>query len=97
MNLKGRQKFRLERVGKGIANHRRIQILATLSVYPDQSLTELVRKLKVEPPTASEHLQKMVNAGLVHKYKQGNRVLHALSPLGLAAVEFLETALGELS
>lgn len=84
--LKPRQ---IERIAKGFANHRRIEMMELLSKESDLSLQDISLKLKVNYKTASEHLRRLVNAGLVYKRNRGFNVLHKLSPLGVSILKFL--------
>ena len=86
--LKPRQ---LERIVKGFANHRRIQILQLLSDSPELSVTEISEKLKINFKTASEHIRRLAIAGLVLKRNQGANVRHKLSPTGNSILKFLRT------
>ena len=82
---------RLERVVKGFANHRRIQIIELLSDSPELSVTEISEKLKINFKTASEHIRRLAIAGLVLKRNQGVNVRHKLSPTGNSILKFLRT------
>ncbi|OGY27743.1 MAG: hypothetical protein A2Z42_02775 [Candidatus Woykebacteria bacterium RBG_19FT_COMBO_43_10] len=86
--LKPRQ---LERVVKGFANHRRIQILELIADSPELSVIEISEKLKINFKTASEHLRRLAIAGLVLKRNQGAAVRHKLSPTGSSILKFLRT------
>ena len=86
--LKPRQ---LERIVKGFANHRRIQILQLLSDSPELSVTEISEKLKINFKTASEHIRRLAITGLVLKRNQGANVRHKLSPTGNSILKFLRT------
>ena len=80
---------KLQRIVKGFANHRRIQIMELLSVYPEISVSEIATRLKVNFKTISEHARRLALSGLVHKRYKGSSVLHALSPLGNNILKFL--------
>ncbi|OGI69501.1 hypothetical protein A3A09_00130 [Candidatus Nomurabacteria bacterium RIFCSPLOWO2_01_FULL_42_20] len=79
----------IERIIKGAANHRRIQILDALEREPELSLMEIADKFKINIKTASEHVRRMAIAGLVLKRNEGNLVRHALSPRGKSILKFL--------
>ncbi len=81
----------LERIIKGFANHRRIEVLALLERQPELSLVEITDALGVNFRTASEHLRRLAHAGLVMKRNEGNFVRHALSPDGVTILKFLRT------
>ena len=79
----------LERIVKGFANHRRIEMLVLLARTPELSLAEVTEALRINFKTASEHLRRLVQAGLVMKRNEGNFVRHALTPLGKTILKFL--------
>jgi DNA-binding transcriptional ArsR family regulator len=79
----------LERVVKGFANHRRIEILTLLDKTPELSVFEIAERLKINFKTASEHIQRLAIAGLVLKRNEGNNVRHALSSTGKTILKFL--------
>jgi DNA-binding transcriptional ArsR family regulator len=70
----GARTKRIERVVKGFANHRRIEILQLLSSYPDLCVGQISERLQIELKTASEHLRRLALAGLVQKRYQGREV-----------------------
>ena len=86
--LKPRQ---LERIVKGIANHRRIQILELLFESPELSVIEISDKLRINFKTASEPIRRLAIAGLVLKRNQGTAVRHKLSASGNDILKFLRT------
>ncbi len=83
------QERKLERIVKGFANHRRIQMMVLLSDEPELSLADVARKLKINMKTASEHLRRLAIPGLVYKRYRNANVLHTLSPLGGSILKFL--------
>jgi DNA-binding transcriptional ArsR family regulator len=70
----GARTKRIERIVKGFANHRRIEILQLLSSYPDLCVGQISERLQIELKTASEHLRRLALAGLVQKRYQGREV-----------------------
>jgi predicted transcriptional regulator len=80
---------KLERIVKGFANHRRIQIMSLISRKPDLSVAGISDELKVNFKTISEHLRRLAIAGLVLKRNRGNEVEHALSRSGKSILKFL--------
>lgn len=78
----------LERIAKGSANHRRIQILDLLEKNPELSLSEISTSIKSNIKNVSEHVRKLTIAGLVIKRNQGNNIRHKLSPRGLRILQF---------
>lgn len=81
----------LERVFKGIANHRRIDILDLIDKNDNISLMEIADQLKCNFKTISEHTKKLVAAGLVNKEYKGRTVTHFLSPYGEKMLKILKT------
>jgi DNA-binding transcriptional ArsR family regulator len=75
----GARSMRLERVVKGFANHRRIEILILLRETPELSVCEIAERCGIEFKTASEHIRRMAIAGLVLKRSKGREVRHALT------------------
>lgn len=67
----GARTKRLERIVKGFANHRRIELLAS---QPDLCVGDVSEKLEIEFKTASEHVRRLVFSGLVVKRYKGRRV-----------------------
>ena len=84
--LKGREK-----VAKGFANHRRIEIMELLSRRGEMTLWQIQKVLGVGMTTASEHTRRLVAGGQVWKRYEGKRVLHTLTPLGKKCLKFLRT------
>ena len=79
----------LERIVKGVANHRRIQILELLGKKPELSVFEIADKIKINFKTASEHIRRLAIAGLVIKRSAGHNVRHKLTDRGLNILKFL--------
>jgi len=69
----------LERIVKGFANHRRIQMMSLLEKQPELSLEEVSERLNIGLKTACVHLGKMAVAGLVLKRYEGRSVRHKLT------------------
>lgn len=81
----------LERIGKGIASHRRIQILDLLEREPELSVSEISEKVKSELKNISEHVRKLTIAGLIIKRNQGKNVRHKLTQRGSIILTFFRT------
>ena len=69
----------LERMVKGFANHRRIEILELLKREPELSVAEISETLNVNFKTASEHIRRLAIAGLVMKRSDGANVRHKVT------------------
>lgn len=81
---------KLERHFKGVANHRRIQILLLISRHPGIILDEIIEELNGNQKTFSEHTRRLVIAGLVEKAYEGRMVRHNLTPYGRIFVDFIK-------
>ena len=83
--------YQLERVVKGFANHRRIEILEILRNKPELSLVNLSEILNINFRTASDHIKKLAVAGLVLKRSDGLNVRHKITSKGMSVLKFLKT------
>ncbi|MDP3958201.1 MAG: winged helix-turn-helix domain-containing protein [bacterium] len=81
----------LERHFKGIANHRRIEILSLVGREEGLALEDIAEKLACNIKTVSEHTRRLVQAGLLDKKHQGRQVAHALSPYGKRMLKLITT------
>ncbi|BCX15641.1 MAG: hypothetical protein KatS3mg097_533 [Candidatus Parcubacteria bacterium] len=81
----------LERYFKGVANHRRIEILYLIAEQEGITLDGIAGILNCNFKTASEHTRRLVQAGLVKKEYQGRWVVHFLTPYGKRFLEFIKT------
>jgi len=81
----------LERLVKGFANHRRLEILFLVEKEPELSLAEIADKLKINFKTCSEHIRRLAIAGLVMKRNAGSSVRHATTREGKLILKFLRT------
>jgi DNA-binding transcriptional ArsR family regulator len=79
----------LERVVRGFASHRRIQILQLLSERPELDLMQIARACGIQFRNASEHVRRLAYAGLVIKRSKGRQVLHKVAPRGRQVLTFL--------
>ena len=81
----------LERHFKGIANHRRIQILMLVNKAEGITLENIAEHLDANLKTISEHTRRLVAAGLLDKKYRGRQVTHKLSPYGKRITKLMET------
>lgn len=88
MRIKYRE---LERIVRGYANHRRIQILEHLHAHSELSVVEISGQLKVHFKTVAAHVQRLAIAGLVMKRNDGSAVRHKLTARGESILKFLRT------
>lgn len=82
---------KLERHFKGVANHRRIEILLLVAEHPDITLDDVADTVKGNMKTIAEHTRRLMLAGLVEKTYAGRSVQHRLTPYGRAFVGFIKT------
>ena len=80
---------KFERVLKGAANHRRLEILFLLEKHPGLSVDEISQDKEVAFVTTASHLQKLHHSGLVTKEYIGRTVVHTLTPYGKNIITFL--------
>jgi DNA-binding transcriptional ArsR family regulator len=87
--MKTKTAKQLERHFKGMANHRRIEILRLIAEREGISLENIADGLDCNFKTISEHTRKLVQAGLVDKKYLGRTVAHTLSPYGKIFCKFI--------
>jgi len=71
---------KVERVVKGFANHRRLEILELLKQKPELAVDEIAEELHIGYMNTSDHIRKLAIAGLVTKRNEGPNVRHKLTP-----------------
>jgi DNA-binding transcriptional ArsR family regulator len=71
---------RLERIVKGFANHRRLEILDLLKKSPELSVENIAERLDTSYENASDHIRKLAIAGLVLKRSDRRLVRHKVTP-----------------
>ncbi|MFA5997937.1 MAG: winged helix-turn-helix domain-containing protein [Candidatus Paceibacterota bacterium] len=79
---------RMERIVKGFANHRRLEILDLLKREPELSVDDISERLGIGYENASDHVRKLAIAGLVLKRNDGNAVRHKLTPRAESVLVF---------
>jgi DNA-binding transcriptional ArsR family regulator len=80
---------KLARVARGLSNRHRISILILLSKTSGLSVGSLSDVLGISFRAASEHSQRLEEAGLVVKRRRGQQIEHRLTLAGRRAVRFL--------
>lgn len=75
---------------KGVANHRRIQILILIAEQDGITLDGIVMSLDCNLKTIAEHTRRLSEAHLVEKRHQGRHVVHFLSPSGRILYQFIK-------
>ena len=81
----------IERIVKGCANYKRIQILDLVEKQPEISLHDISETLQIGLKTTSEHVRRLAVAGLVLKRSDGRWVRHTLTGRGVSVLAFLRT------
>ena len=81
----------MERHIKGVANHRRIDILLLIERREGITVEEIAEELKCNFKTISEHIRRLAQAGLVNKKYRGRAVTHTLTPYGKSFSKFITT------
>lgn len=79
---------KIEKIVKGFANHRRIQVLELLSETPGLSVDQISQNLSVDFYTISDHIRKLADSELVEKKYKGRFVLHSLTARGKHILSF---------
>ena len=80
---------KLERIIKGFANHRRLQILELLEKEPELSVQEISKQLKSEMKNISAHITKLAIAGLLMKRSDSKSIRHKLTKRGIIILKFV--------
>ena len=91
MRNKKKTPKQLERYFKGVANHRRIEILRLISKAEGITVDGTCQSLNANFKTISEHIRRLVHAGLVNKKYRGRQVEHFLSPYGKKFLKFMDS------
>ena len=81
----------LERMVRGFANHRRIQILEILKKNPEMSVDEIATFLDINYKTVADHVRRLAIVGLVIKRSQDVSVRHRLTGRAESILKFLRT------
>ncbi|GAA4716108.1 winged helix-turn-helix domain-containing protein [Phytohabitans rumicis] len=71
---------------KALIGATRAAVLQAISTNPGTT-EELARRVGISAASASEHAGVLRRSGLVFSYRDGNRMRHQLTPLGLALLE----------
>jgi DNA-binding MarR family transcriptional regulator len=79
----------LERHLKGVANHRRIEILFLVADNQGITVDDISERLNCNMKTISGHIWRLSQAGLINKSYRGHAVTHELSPYGKTLHKFL--------
>ncbi len=82
------QHKKIEKVVKGFANHRRIQILELLEKTPNLSVDDISKNLNVSFFTISDHARKLYDTGLIEKKHKGRFVINTITKTGKDILSF---------
>jgi DNA-binding transcriptional ArsR family regulator len=63
------------RMTASLGNHRRIEIIRLLRKQPLQCVDQIAEACKIDKSTASEHLRRLHEGGMIAKKYKGRRVL----------------------
>ena len=80
----------MERHFKGVANHRRIEILSLVAQNAGITVEEITHSFGCNFKTISEHTRRLAQAGLINKEYRGRTVIHTLSPYGKIFYDFIK-------
>ena len=83
----------IERITKGFASHRRLQMLELLKREPGLSILDISGRLRIGYENTSDHVRKLAIAGLVYKHNEGASVRHTLTPRAESVLVFCKTLL----
>jgi predicted transcriptional regulator len=78
-----------EKILKGAANHRRLEILALLNKTPGLSTDQIIQNLKVNYQTGAFHVQGLVKSGHIIAYRTGQSVGHKITSQGESIIRLL--------
>ena len=82
--------LQLERIVRGFSNHRRIEILELLQTYPELSVADIAKRLRINLKTASSHIQRLAVAGLIMKRSDAASIRHRLTNRGLFIMKYIK-------
>lgn len=81
----------MERHVKGVANHKRIEILFLIEKHGSITLDEICEAVNGNVKTICEHTIRLTHSGLIRKHRRGRAVTHSLSPYGKMFHHFLKS------
>lgn len=80
----------LERHFKGIANHRRIDVLMLVNKKSGLTLDQICKNINCNYQTLAEHVARLTNSGLISKRNKGNNVEHRVTTYGQMFCNFID-------
>jgi len=88
---KSRAKFyKWEKILKGAANHRRLEILELLEKENSLSTEDIVDKLNINYHTGASHARYLLRSGLVSTRREGSSVIYSISDTGKSILIFVQ-------
>jgi predicted transcriptional regulator len=81
----------LEKYFKGLANHRRIDILIFVAKNPRVTVEYIAEALGCNFQTIAVHLQKLTRSDFIEKKYRGRAVQHTISDRGKKYLSFIST------
>ncbi|MBU6390427.1 hypothetical protein KGQ31_02670 [Patescibacteria group bacterium] len=81
----------LERLVRGFANYRRIEMLELVESEPELSAEEISSALNINYKTSADHLRRLTIAGLLLKRSDSVSIRHKLTPRAINVLKFLRT------
>ena len=79
----------MQKITRGYSNFRRIRILDELEKQPNLSVNDIAECIDTNYKTTSDHVRKLVSAGLVDESYKGQFNVHSLSQRGNYVLMFL--------
>ena len=79
---------KLEKIVKGFANHRRMQILELVEKMPGLCVDDISQNLNVNFVTIADHVRKLADSGLIEKTYKGRNVMHEITKRGKDIMSF---------
>ena len=80
----------MERHFKGVANHRRIEIILLVRSKPSISLDKITEILNANYKTVSGHISRLINSGLISRNQSGERAQYGITPYGKMFCNFID-------
>ena len=81
----------LERLVRGFANHKRMEILELIKERPELSVTEIAEAIRMNIKTAADHIRRLTIAGMLLKKGDGAAVRHKLTDRAEHVLRFLKS------
>ena len=79
----------LQKITRGYSNYRRIRILDELEKAPGMAVSDIAECMGANYKTTSDHVRKLVSAGLLDESYKGQFNVHKLTKRGNYVLMFL--------